>query len=61
MALCELPVVEQATYLNLIDMLRDTALEADVYVKPIDNTFSDLYGQFAAAIPQHILKYPNEY
>ncbi len=60
MTLCDLPVVEQATYLNLIDLLRDTELEADVYVKPIDNTFSELYEQFAAAIPQHILKYPNE-
>mgnify|MGYP001371995803 CR=1 FL=1 len=37
MALCELPTVEQAAYLNLIDLLRDTALEADVYVQPIDN------------------------
>jgi len=60
MALCELPTVEQAAYLNLIDLLRDTALEADVYVQPIDNTFSEQYEQFAAAIPQDILKYPNE-
>lgn len=60
MTLCELPVVEQATYLNLIDLLRDTELEADVYVKPVDNSFSELYEQFAAAIPQHMLKYPNE-
>ena len=60
MALCELPAVEQATHLNLIDLLRDTALEADVYVQPIDNTFSEQYEQFAAAIPQDILKYPNE-
>jgi UDPglucose 6-dehydrogenase len=60
LALCELPTVEQATLLNLIDLLRDTALEADVYVKPIDNTFSEQYEQFAAAIPKDMLKYPRE-
>jgi UDPglucose 6-dehydrogenase len=60
MTLCELPVVEQATNLNLIDLLRDTKLEADVYVRPIDNTFSEQYEQFAAAIPQDMLKYPHE-
>ncbi len=60
MALCELPVVEQAASLDLIDLLRGTSLEADVYVKPIDNTFSEQYAQFVAAIPQDMLKYPNE-
>src|SRR6266702_80526 len=60
MALCELPAIEQTTTLNLIDLLRDTDLEADVYVKPTDNTFSEQYEQFAAAIPQDMLKYPNE-
>jgi UDPglucose 6-dehydrogenase len=60
MALCELPAIEQATNFNLIDLLRDTDLEADVYVKPIDNTFSELYEQFAAAIPRDMLKYPHE-
>ncbi len=60
MALCELPTIEQATHLNLIDLLRDTDLAADVYVKPIDNTFSEQYEQFAAAIPQDMLKYPHE-
>jgi UDPglucose 6-dehydrogenase len=60
MALCELPAVEQATNLNLIELLQDTGLEADVYVKPIDNTFSEQYEQFAAAIPKHMLKYPHE-
>jgi len=60
MALCELPVVEQATNLNLIELLQDTDLEADVYVKPIDNTFSEQYKQFAAAIPGDMLKYPHE-
>ena len=60
MALCELPAVEQATSLNLIERLRGTALEADVYVKPIDDTFSAQYEQFAAAIPKAMLKYPHE-
>jgi len=60
MALCELPVVEQATNLNLIELLQDTGLEADVYVKPIDNTFSEQYEQFASAVPKHMLKYPLE-
>src|SRR6266566_1420613 len=60
MTLCELPAVEQATNLNLIDLLRETDLEADVYVKPTDNTFSEQYEQFAAAIPQEMLKYPHE-
>jgi UDPglucose 6-dehydrogenase len=60
MALCELPVVEHAANLNLIDLLRDTDLEADVYVKPIDNTFSDQYEQFAAKIPPDMFKYPHD-
>ena len=60
MALCELPAIEQATNLNLIDLLRDTDLEADVYVKPSDNTLSEQYEQFATAIPQEMLKYPHE-
>ena len=60
MALCELPNVEQAENLCLIDLLRDTNLEADVYVKPIDNTFSEKYEQFASVIPQSMLRYPHE-
>ncbi|HEU5228136.1 MAG TPA: nucleotide sugar dehydrogenase [Ktedonobacteraceae bacterium] len=60
MALCELPTVEQAATLNLIELLQGTALEADVYVKPIDNSFSEQYAQFAAAIPKEMLKYPHE-
>src|SRR5437660_5606618 len=60
MALCELPTVEQATNLNLIELLQGTELEADVYVKPSDNTFSEQYEQFAAAIPLAMLKYPHE-
>ena len=60
MALCELPAIEQATNLNLIDLLRDTDLEADVYVKPTDNTFSEQYERFAYAVPQEMLRYPHD-
>jgi UDPglucose 6-dehydrogenase len=60
MVLCQLPAVEQATSLNLIDLLKGTDLEADVFVKPIDNSFSEQYKLFAAAIPREMLKYPNE-
>jgi UDPglucose 6-dehydrogenase len=60
MALCELPIVEQAANLNLIDLLRESNLEANVHVKPTDNTFSEQYEQFAAAIPPTMLKYPHD-
>jgi len=60
MALLELPTVEQAQSLNLIDLLRGTALEADVYVTPDDDSFTAWYPQYAAAIPADILKYPDE-
>jgi UDPglucose 6-dehydrogenase len=60
MALCELPAIEQATNLNLIELLQDTDLEADVYVKPIDNTFSEQFKQFTAAIPRDMLKYAHD-
>jgi UDPglucose 6-dehydrogenase len=60
MALTELPAVEQAAPLNLIELLRDTPLEADVYVASNDHTFSEQYARFAAAIPTTMLKYPQE-
>ncbi len=60
MALCDLPAVEQASSLNLLERLQGTELEADVYVRPIDDSFSARYEQFAAAIPASMLKYPNE-
>jgi len=60
MALCELPTVEPATHLNLIELLRGTQLEADVYVAPIDDSFSAQYERFAAAIPAEMLKCPHE-
>ena len=60
MTLCELPSVQQATSLNLIELLRGTNLEADVYVEPVDALFSETYQQFAHAIPREMLKYPHE-
>jgi len=60
LALCTLPVVKQATSLNLLELLHGTALESDVYVQPVDNTFSEQYEQFATAIPVEMLKYPYE-
>ncbi|HEY0752886.1 MAG TPA: nucleotide sugar dehydrogenase [Ktedonobacteraceae bacterium] len=60
MALTDLPVVEQASSLHLSERLQGTELEADVYVRPIDNSFSEQYTQFAAAIPKQMLKYPHE-
>ncbi len=60
MALCDLPAVEQASSLNLLDRLQGTELEAEVYVRPLDDTFSARYEQFAAAIPASMLKNPAE-
>ncbi len=60
MALCELPAVEQAAPLNLIDLLRGTDLEADVYVSPTDDSFTAQYGRFARSIPPAMLAYPDE-
>ncbi|MFI5274916.1 MAG: UDP binding domain-containing protein, partial [Ktedonobacterales bacterium] len=61
MALCELPAVEQATApLNLIELLRGTALADDVYVTSDENLFSARYPEFAASIPAEMLKYPDE-
>lgn len=60
MTLCELPLVEQASSLNLLDLLRGTDLEADVYVKPLDTSFSEQYEQFVDAIPTAMLKYPHD-
>ncbi|HLY30215.1 MAG TPA: nucleotide sugar dehydrogenase, partial [Ktedonobacterales bacterium] len=60
MALCELPAVEQATSLNLIDLLAGTTLEADVYVTPDDDSFSARYEHYGNAIPANMLAYPHE-
>jgi UDPglucose 6-dehydrogenase len=59
MALCELPMVESATSLNLIELLQGTDLEADVYVKALNNEFGEQYAQFASSIPKDMLKDPN--
>ncbi|MBI5033547.1 MAG: nucleotide sugar dehydrogenase [Chloroflexi bacterium] len=60
LALCELPSVEQSASLNLIDLLRGTALEDDVYVSPVDFSFVDQYAQFAPHIRKEMLRYPDE-
>lgn len=60
MALMELPEVEQATNLNLIDLLAGTELEAQVYVSPTDNAFTEQYAQFAKHIPADMLRHPHE-
>ncbi len=60
MALCDLPSVEQVTALNLIQLLRDTDLEADVHVAPTDQSFTEQYAQFAAHIPPEMLRHPHE-
>ncbi|HEY1352627.1 MAG TPA: nucleotide sugar dehydrogenase [Ktedonobacteraceae bacterium] len=36
MTLCALPAVEQATHLNVVEQLANSALAADVYVRPAD-------------------------
>jgi UDPglucose 6-dehydrogenase len=58
MALCELPEVEQIVQLNLIDLLRGTELEGDVYVSPTDDSFTAQYSRFAGHIPPELLAYP---
>jgi UDPglucose 6-dehydrogenase len=60
MALTELPAVEQASRLNLIELLRGTELERDVYISPTDDSFSAQYDSFARAIPRETLAWPDE-
>ncbi len=61
MALTLLPETPKTPeYLNLIDFLEGTELESDVYVSPMDQAFTEQYSQYAAFIPQSILKYPHE-
>jgi UDPglucose 6-dehydrogenase len=60
LALTELPAVEQAQALNLIELLRGAELEADVYVTARDGAFSRQYARFAPAVPPELLKYPHE-
>jgi UDPglucose 6-dehydrogenase len=60
MALCELPTVQTAGSLNLLELLRGTDLETDVYVRPDDDTFTRNYEHFSHAIPPSMLAYPHE-
>lgn len=60
LALCDLPAVELLTELNLIDLLRDTALENDVYVSPVDDSFAAQYDRFAAHVPTEMLRFPHD-
>jgi UDPglucose 6-dehydrogenase len=60
MALCELPPVEPASDLNLIELLRGTDLEADAEVSCADQSFADQYGQFAKHITPDLLCYPHD-
>ncbi|MBI4770638.1 MAG: hypothetical protein HY784_09600, partial [Chloroflexi bacterium] len=60
MALCELPAVQQATELNLIDLLQGAELEAAVYLSPTDDSFSEQYANFGAHIPREMLRHPDE-
>ena len=60
MTLCELPAVEQVTELNLIELLRGADLDADVYVSPLDDSFTAQYARFARDVPADVLAYPHE-
>ena len=60
MTLLELPAVEPATQLNLIDLLAGTALEADVYVTAENRAFTAQYANYAAHIPVEVLAHPHE-
>jgi UDPglucose 6-dehydrogenase len=60
LTLCELPAVEPACDLNLIDLLRGADLETDVHVSPTDSSFIEQYPQFASYVPPEMLRHPNE-
>ncbi|MCB1919446.1 MAG: nucleotide sugar dehydrogenase [Candidatus Competibacteraceae bacterium] len=60
MALCELPTVEPAASLDLIERLRGTPLAQGVHVAPLDDAFSARYQEFAAHIPASVLRHPEE-
>lgn len=46
--------------LNLIELLRRSELANDVHVSAIDETFTQLYAQFAQYIPSEMLRHPYE-
>jgi UDPglucose 6-dehydrogenase len=60
LALCELPEVERPADLNLIELLRDTTLAADVHVSPTDDSFAAAYPTFRRRVPKEILRHPEE-
>jgi UDPglucose 6-dehydrogenase len=60
LALCDLPAVAPIEELNLIERLRGAPLADDVYVSPLDDSFSTQYARFAAHVPPELLRYPNE-
>ena len=60
MTLCALPPVEPAADLNLIELLRGTELEADVYVSATDQSFAQQYAQFVKHIPPTMYRHPDE-
>lgn len=61
MLMTELPMLNKAPRtLNLIELLKGTALEQDVYVSPTDDSFTALYAQYVARIPADMLRYPHE-
>ncbi len=60
LALCELPKVEPAGALNLVELLGGTDLEADVHVSPTDDSFAVQYPRFGRRVPAEILRHPEE-
>jgi UDPglucose 6-dehydrogenase len=60
MALCDLPPVEPAESLNLIELLRGSELADEVYVAAGDGSFAAQYARFAPYIPIETLCHPWE-
>ncbi len=61
MTLCEVPALDaQPEVLNLIDLLRGTELEGDVYVSPKDRAFTEQYAKFGRHVPSEMLRHPHE-
>jgi UDPglucose 6-dehydrogenase len=60
MALCELPSVASTSTLNLIELLRDTPLEAETYVCARDHSFAEQYTRFAKYVPDDAYHYPHD-
>jgi len=61
MALTELPALEASERIDLIEQLRGSDLQADVFVRPRDGaSFRQQYRRFAAHIDRRELKHPEE-